>query len=267
MGRKLRIDCDGACHHIVVKGANNNFIFSDDTSKDMYLHLLEKYREKHDIKIFAYCIMDNHAHLLIQSGRAKSENHICISDFMHDVQCAFARWYNKNYSHCGPVFNARFNSFSCRSLPYFIYAINYIHKNPVKHGKTKSYSYRYSSFKDYAAGSGLSDLEDCYAFLGISRAQLLEHLTRLKANNSFPFLDKLLEKIRASQNSKTLEMLLLELAFQIEDIRGSRLVKYFDRVQRDLIKEILSMKAMSLKALSLLLGVSPSYIYKQLNTS
>ncbi|PID81326.1 MAG: hypothetical protein CR995_00180 [Clostridiales bacterium] len=267
MGRKPRVDFEGACHHIVVKGINNSYIFDSDEAKNKYLFLLDKYREKHGIKLFAYCIMDNHAHLLIQSSRAKSNNHICISDFMHDVQCAFAKWYNKVYPHCGPVFNSRFNSFSCLSVPYFIYAINYIHKNPLKHGVTRTYNYRFSSFKDYASGKGLSDLEACYDFLGMSRKQLLLHLTNLKNTESFPFLDKLLEKIRKTQNNNTLELLLIELAFRIEDIRGTRLVKYFDKVQHDLMNEVISMKTMSVKALSNLLCVSPSYIYKKLNTS
>lgn len=267
MGRKARFDADGTCHHIIVKGINNSYIFNDDVAKDLYINLLKKYREEHDIKIFAYCVMDNHCHLLIQSGKAKSKDNICISDFMHDVQCAFAKWYNKTYARIGPVFNNRFNSYNCLSLPYFIYTINYIHRNPLKHGKTKSYYYRYSSFYDFISGNGLTDLADCYQFLGMSRLSLLDQLERLRSTEDLPFLDKLIERIRNNHDRQTIEMLLAELAYHIEDIRGSRLIQYFDKMQREIVKVLFDCKAMSILSLSKLLNVSPSYLYKQINSS
>ncbi len=266
MGRKQRIDYNGACHHIVVKGINNSYIFDDDTAKATYLRLLTKYREKHDIKLFAYCVMDNHAHLLIQTGQAKGAEHICISDYMHDVQSAYARWYNKEYAHRGPVFNNRYSSFCCQTLAYFIFIINYIHKNPVKHGKTESYSYQYSSYRDYQLGTGICDLKACYAFLEMSRTELLKNLAQLRANEGYPVLDRLIEKLSSCQSSEAVEALLLELTFHIEDIRGSRLVKYFHRVQHDVIRELRSLKIVSVKALSSMFCVSPSYIYKLLKS-
>lgn len=267
MGRKQRVDYDGACHHIIVKGINNSYIFDDDVAKEFYIKLLVKYREKHDIKLFAYCIMDNHAHLLIQSGKAKGKKKICISDFMHDVQCAYAKWYNRHYKHIGPVFNNRFSNFYCRTIPYFVYIINYIHRNPVKHGKIKTYNYRYSSYRDYQLGKGLCDLEDCYHFLEMSRSALMAHLVKLKTQGGYPFLDALIEKLSRCQNREAVEKLLLELAFRLEDIRGSRLVRYFDYVQRTMIDELNNLKILSVKVISNLFGVSESYVYQRLNST
>lgn len=93
MGRRLREDYDSAVHHIVVKGINRKYIFKEPVNKSKYIDLLKYYKEKHDVKIFAYCVMDNHLHLMIQSGNPKVKkykyrelNRLCISDFMHDVQ-------------------------------------------------------------------------------------------------------------------------------------------------------------------------------------
>ncbi len=267
MGRKKRIDYIGACHHIIVKGVHNDFIFNDDSAKQKYLQLIVKYREKHDIKVFAYCIMDNHAHLLIQSGKPNKDDEICISAFMHDLQCAFAKWYNKRYVHIGPVFNGRFESFNCHTIPYFITVIDYIHRNPVKHHKLKTYNYRFSSYANFQNGKGLCDLEACYQFLGMSRTNLIAQLKRLKANNNWPFLEQLLERLRRSQKNENIEALLLELAFHIEDLRGSRLIKYFDKVQRELMKELVEIKQMPVKAVSKLFEVSTSYVYQRLKTT
>ncbi|PID80450.1 MAG: hypothetical protein CSB19_00025 [Clostridiales bacterium] len=264
MGRPLRIDFEGAWHHIVVKGINNSHIFRSDEAKRVYYEILEKYKDKHDVYIFAYCMMDNHIHLMILSGKAKSDAAICISDFMHDVQCAFAKWYNKRFKRSGPVFNSRFKSFNCLSLPYFIYCIDYIHRNPMKHGKTNSYYYEYSSYVKFFTGEDINDIDKCCDFLAMSKAQLREQLSARQKLQNLPIIDQLIEKIKAQHENETLEHMLNSLAFKLEDLRGARLNGYFKGLQRKVIYALVQAKRMPIKAISMLFEVSTSYIYKQL---
>ncbi len=264
MGRPLRYDAIGACHHIVVKGANNAFIFDDDFAKEKYIALLVYYRERHDIKLFAYCIMDNHVHLFIQTGKPNRAGEKCIAAFMHDVQAGFARWYNKVYPHVGPVFNGRYQSFYCGSMIYFITLIDYIHRNPVKHNKLDTYNYRYSSYGNYQTGKGICDLEDCYQFLEMTRGELMARLAELKHADNWPLLEQLIEKLQGTHNIEAIEKLLQELAFKLEDLKGSRLIKYFDRVQRTLIRELVEIKQMPVRVVSKFFEVSTSYVYGRL---
>ncbi len=264
MGRPARIDFEGACHHIVVKGINNDNIFRSNQAKRVYYDLLKKYKDKHDVYIFAYCMMDNHVHLMIQSGKAKSVQAICISDFMHDVQCAFAKWYNKRFTRSGAVFNGRFKNFNCLSLPYFIYCIDYIHRNPIKHGKTNSYFYAHSSYVKFFTGEDINDIDKCCDFLAMSKAQLREHLRQRQKFQTLPLIDQLIEKIKDHHENQTLAQMLNSLAFRLEDIRGARLNWYFTKLQREIIQALAQAKRMPIKAMSTLFGVSTSYIYRQL---
>ena len=70
MARKLRVHYEGALYHVIVRGNNRDFIFSEAYMKQLYI---EKYRAK----LYAYVIMDNHAHLLIEvSDEPLSNSHI-----------------------------------------------------------------------------------------------------------------------------------------------------------------------------------------------
>ncbi|QNO13306.1 transposase [Alkalicella caledoniensis] len=65
MPRKPRIEYPGAFYHVMCRGNNGEFNLRDDEDKELYLFLIEKYKERYYFKIYAYCIMDNHVHMLI----------------------------------------------------------------------------------------------------------------------------------------------------------------------------------------------------------
>lgn len=66
MARKLRVHYEGALYHVIVRGNNRDFIFSEAYMKQLYIEKVVKYIEKYRAKLYAYVIMDNHAHLLIE---------------------------------------------------------------------------------------------------------------------------------------------------------------------------------------------------------
>ena len=68
MARKPRIEYPGAFYHVMCRGNNGEHILHNDEDKKFYLYLIQKYKERYCFRIFAYCIMDNHVHMLIQTG-------------------------------------------------------------------------------------------------------------------------------------------------------------------------------------------------------
>ena len=66
MARKQRVHYDGALYHVIVRGNNKEYIFKEDKGKEKYLETLLRYKKKYDFKLYSYCIMDNHAHMLIE---------------------------------------------------------------------------------------------------------------------------------------------------------------------------------------------------------
>ena len=66
MARKLRIHYEGALYHVLVRGNNKEYIFKSKEMKEVYLKKVKKYLDKYNCILYAYVIMDNHAHMLIE---------------------------------------------------------------------------------------------------------------------------------------------------------------------------------------------------------
>lgn len=131
--------------HNMVQGINKENIFQSENQKNKYLKLIRKYSEKYEILIIAYCIMDNHAHLLTYSDNIQS-----ISLCMKETNTEYAIYYNKIKDRVGYVFRNRFNSKPIYNQEYLLKCIKYIHMNPVKAGIVrKEEDYEFSSYREY----------------------------------------------------------------------------------------------------------------------
>lgn len=131
--------------HIMVQGINKEYIFNTTENKNKFLDLLLLNKSKYKILLMSYCIMDNHAHLLIYS-----DNVYEISAYMKTINCQFAKFYNLNNARVGYVFRDRFNSQYINNQLYLLKCLNYIHMNPVKANMVaKPEYYSYSSYNDY----------------------------------------------------------------------------------------------------------------------
>ena len=135
----------GKIFHITVKGINNEYIFQGNKNKKEYLKLLKKDLEGINLKILAYCIMDNHAHILVVTEKIEE-----MSTYMKKVNTAFAGFYNKIKARDGYVFKNRFYSQPIKDRKHLLSCIVYIHKNPIKASIVKEMQdYKFSSYNEY----------------------------------------------------------------------------------------------------------------------
>ena len=150
MPRKSRISIGNIiCHHMV-QGINREYIFETEKDKSKYLYLLKKYHKEFEIEIIAYCIMDNHAHMILYSHEI-----IKISKFMQKVNSIYAKYYNSKNNRNGYVYGNRFKSVPIMTRKQLYTCIKYIHMNPVKAGIVKGErEYKYSSYNDYIYQTG-----------------------------------------------------------------------------------------------------------------
>ena len=153
MPRKSRKVLEGKiCHHIV-QGINKENIFKETEDKKKYLNLIKKYYIDYEIDVICYCIMDNHAHLILYSENIKN-----LSDFMKKVNLIYAFYYNKKHNRVGYVFRDRFKSILILDRKQLYTCIKYIHMNPVKANIVKKEcEYKYSSYNDYLNKTGFLD--------------------------------------------------------------------------------------------------------------
>lgn len=127
----------------MIQGINKEYIFKEVKYKNFYLKLLRKNIKEANIKIIAFCIMDNHAHLLIYSENVKK-----LSVFMQKVNSVYAQFYNyMENGRVGYVFRDRYKTEPILDRKQLIRCIKYIHNNPVKAGMVKNQkNYKYSSY-------------------------------------------------------------------------------------------------------------------------
>jgi len=153
MSRKPRIHYNGALYHVIVRGNNRAYIFKSGENKEEYKKILSKYKKRCRFKLYAYCIMDNHAHLLIEV------DDIPLSKIMQGIQQVFTQHYNRKNRTTGHVFEQRYKSYLCDRDAYLLQLIRYIHQNPVRSKLKNSINYEWSSHKEYIGNPLLADVD------------------------------------------------------------------------------------------------------------
>ena len=164
--------------HIMVQGIAIDFIFNNNEFKKEYIRLIHKYKEKFCIDLLAFCVMDNHAHLLAYIDDISN-----MSNYMQKINTLYAMYYNKKLNNrVGHVFRNRFKSEEIASENHLINCIKYIHNNPVKAKIVeKPKDYIYSSYKDYLYKKGLA--------LNKNIAEFLKFNNVLYGNEERSFID------------------------------------------------------------------------------
>ena len=129
--------------HIMVQGINKAYIFNNHNDIIHYINLINKLKFKFNINIIAYCIMNNHAHILLETKDIKN-----LSNFMKILNTSYGIYYNKKNNRVGYVFRNRFKSEGIYNEKHLYNCINYIYNNPVKAGICSSPDvYPYSNYR------------------------------------------------------------------------------------------------------------------------
>ncbi len=124
--RKPRFTYIGAYHHVMNRALFGFPIFQYPHDKDFFAHLIIKYASLYKIKIFAFAIMDNHYHIILQNTTGK------MSDFMRQINSIYALYYRRRYGGRGYVFQDRYKSTLIEGERYLKIAIKYALENPVR---------------------------------------------------------------------------------------------------------------------------------------
>ncbi|MFK7918115.1 MAG: transposase [Ilumatobacter sp.] len=144
MSRKLRPDPAGGWHHVMNRGVNRQRIFFDDADRIEFGRCLALACRRFGVELHAYCLMDNHFHLLFRCP----DGH--LSDVMHLACGLYARSVNLRHARVGHLFGDRFCSREITSFDYVANAMRYIHRNPLDiDGIDDPAQYRWSSYPIY----------------------------------------------------------------------------------------------------------------------
>ena len=110
----------------MVRGIEGCNIFRNDDDRDNFIERLGKILFESDTSCYAWALMPNHFHLLLQTGS------IPISTVMRRLLTGYAIYYNKKHRRRGHLFQNRFKSILCQRDSYFLELVRYIHLNPLR---------------------------------------------------------------------------------------------------------------------------------------
>ncbi|MFZ5754015.1 MAG: transposase [Bacillota bacterium] len=143
MPRYARMWSDSRIYHVMLRGNNRENIFIDDADKNRIIDTLRDKKAEGEYYLFAYCVMDNHIHLVIKEGTDSLPRSI------KRIAASYAYYFNKKYRRIGHVFQDRYRSENIEDDRYLLAVIRYVHQNPLKAGIGSIEKYKWSSYKEY----------------------------------------------------------------------------------------------------------------------
>ena len=154
MARRPRVFAPGLLYHVIVRGNQQRKTFRSEDDYQAYLDRLEHYRTRFHVRIYAYCLMPNHVHLLVESSSAP------LGKFMQGLQQSYTQYFNRRYRKVGHLFQGRYKAIICDKEKYLLALLRYIHLNPVRGGLVKRpEKYVYSGHRGYLMDSGAKIIE------------------------------------------------------------------------------------------------------------
>lgn len=144
MARQARRESGTGYYHVMMRGINREFLFKMDSNKAYFMELLGEQQANGMFELMAWCLMDNHAHMVVKANIEDMSKAIKI------VSLKYAAHYNRTLKRNGPVFGDRFRSENIEDDTYLLGALRYIHLNPVKAKLVNDIAaYPWSSFREY----------------------------------------------------------------------------------------------------------------------
>lgn len=148
MSRPLRIEYPDAWYHVMNRGRSGDDIFPGNKECELFVALLKETCALWDVKVSAYCLMDNHYHLLLQTPNGN------LSRFMRHLNGVYTQRYNRLHGYDGSVFRGRFKSILVEEDSYLLELVRYIHRNPLRAGIVQVLEeYPWSSHPGYLTGA------------------------------------------------------------------------------------------------------------------
>jgi len=126
MSRPLRLELSGGLYHVTSRGDRREDIYVDDEDREEWLSLLGRVCYRFKWRCHAYCLMDNHYHIVIETAEAN------MSKGMQQLNGVYTQYYNRRHSRVGHVFQGRFKGILVEQDAYLLELARYVVLNPLR---------------------------------------------------------------------------------------------------------------------------------------
>ncbi len=178
MPRQPRFEIEGGLYHVITRGNDRRDIFHSEQDFQKFLSLLKLQKDRLPFFLYAFCLMTNHVHFLIER---KTD---AVGRIMHRVLTGYSQYYNRRYKKVGHLLQGRYKSIYCQSEGYMGELVRYIHLNPVRAKMVpRAEDYPYSSHRAYLglAPAGIVDVDPVLRLFGAKKEQARENFAQYVA--------------------------------------------------------------------------------------
>ena len=188
MPRRPRVFVSGAMYHVYCRTSRGEAIFADRAVTERFLEILRQVKRRDGLTVFAWCVMSNHYHLAVRTGR------VPLWRSMRLVQGRFAVAHNRRARQLGPVWQGRYMARLIEDQGYFEQLVAYIHLNPVADGVvTEASRYRWSGHSELLGRrtEGLVDVDETLRLFGSRKTEARQAYMRLlRSRRDWPWLEQ-----------------------------------------------------------------------------
>src|SRR5688572_17123679 len=176
MARPLRIEYDGALYHVTSRGNERKAIIKNDSDRKLFLETLARVNKRFRWICHAYCLMDNHYHLVIETPDGN------LSKGMRQLNGVYTQAYNKRHGRVGHLFQGRFKAILVQKDSHFLEVCRYVVLNPVR-AKASSHP-RQFKWSSYRATAGIAQAHDC-----LTTEEILRHFGQRRATANLKYCE------------------------------------------------------------------------------
>ena len=149
MGRPARLVADGLLYHALNRGNNRQAVFAGPEDFQAFLQALAQTKERYPFRLFAYCLLNNHFHLVLQPGDGQS-----ISRILQSLTVAHTWRFHKQHRSSGHVWQGRFKSPVIQDDEHLLTVLRYVEANPLRAGLVSDLAdYPWSSYAVHGLGA------------------------------------------------------------------------------------------------------------------
>jgi putative transposase len=170
MPRKARILLPHTPHHLVQRGHNRDSVFAEPSDYRYYLNTLVEWKQALRLKLYAYCLMTNHVHLIVEPGEAV----FTVGKLMRRLAGRQTRRVNRLEGRTGTLWTGRYKASPIQTDRYLLACSRYVELNPIRAGMVSDPgAYPWSSYRLKVGGAWPDWLDEdpCYRGLGQSSSE------------------------------------------------------------------------------------------------
>ncbi len=248
MARKPRTVSEYGYYHLTLRGNSRQIIFEDQSDYAHFLNLLKKFSEEIGVTICAYCLMDNHVHLLI----CDTERNMPF--FVQRLAGSYATWFNRKYQRTGHLFENRYYAGAIESNDALCSVFRYILNNPKEANICPAAEYPWSSYNKYGHPNSFVDTKVLQELLGSFK----KYNDYLNAKDE-EFDPVIPDHKRDDERAK-------ELIRRTFNVESGTTLKSLDIKKRNEAIRLLREKGLSIRQIERLTGISKGAIQRACGT-